>query len=712
MSKASVPLRAKQLELTNIKPLDGVRAIAILLVLFWHYVCNGISGHSLFRHLTFWTWSGVDLFFVLSGFLIGRILINTKGNKNYFKIFYTRRIFRIFPAYYLILLLLAIFLWRGSASNFEWLAKAPYPFYSYLFYIQNFWMTHTTDFGPNWLASTWSLAVEEQFYLILPLLIFLVDLKNLPRLLIAGILLAPVFRAFTYPGLGCYVLLPARMDSLLIGVLIAYYHLIGALKKQLENKETTLFISLAVSFIVLLICGRFLDYPGCGHPLLHTVLMVFYGLLLTLVLVSGKNTFFIRFLSNPVLSFIARISYMIYLTHQLFNGLLHQLILHTPTPEMKDLSGVLVTLLSLIVTILFSAISYYYFEKLLLNFGRKYKGEKIKRLPLIIGGAIVFYASVLFLVPIKWKYNNSFYESKKLLNTGMSLQNAGKIENAKAAYKNAVELDSKNSAAANYLGLIYLNTKQYDSAIQYFTMSYAADTTNYDILMNITVSYSAQKKYEEAIYYGNLLLKKDPANKNAKINLSRAYCEDGSALFGNNELEKSLAAFQQAMVLDSTYAIATGNIGIVYGKMGNIDLAKAYYIKALAKDPSNQIFSRNLQSLNGNANDFELSIHRDSLQLKNNPADKNTLADMANLYVNLGMKYINRREFEKALEEFVFAEKADSTSPNPIGNMGVVYFDKGNYKKAKALFERALLRDPKNEVFLQDLQAANSRIGK
>jgi peptidoglycan/LPS O-acetylase OafA/YrhL len=463
-----------------------------------HYVCNEIDGSQTFKQLTFWTWSGVDLFFVLSGFLIGRILINSKGSKNYFKKFYVRRFFRIFPAYYLILLAFAILLFSGLSSHFPELTYAPYPFYSYLFYLQNFWMAYTSYLGPSWLDSTWSLAVEEQFYLILPLLIFLVSPKNLPRLLIFGIVLAPICRSLIFPDLGLYVLLPARMDSLLIGVLIAHYHLKGTLKKKLNNKETPLSFLLAICFIVLLICGKITGYPGCGAALLHSILMVFYGLLLVIVLIANTKSYFIRFLSNPVMSFIARISFMIYLTHQIFNQLLHQMILHTTLPGMTNFNGVLVTLLSLITTLLFSTISYYSFESPMLNIGKKYNGEKIKEFSLIVTGALIVYAIMLYVISLKWKYNESYYQSRKYCDKGIVDKNSGNQGPAKIEFEEAVELNPQNSLASNYLGLIYLDKAQYDSASHYFIMSCTSDSLHYGTLMNISISYAAEKNYAVA----------------------------------------------------------------------------------------------------------------------------------------------------------------------------------------------------------------------
>src|SRR5215212_4562930 len=102
------------MNLSHIKELDGLRGIAILLIIVWHYfvslVPRELMGEDLWNQLAI-TWSGVDLFFVLSGFLIGRILLFNKDSKNYFKTFYIRRSLRILPLYYLVFGLFALLYW-------------------------------------------------------------------------------------------------------------------------------------------------------------------------------------------------------------------------------------------------------------------------------------------------------------------------------------------------------------------------------------------------------------------------------------------------------------------------------------------------------------------------------------------------------------------------------------------------------------------------
>jgi len=345
--------------LSNIKRLDGVRALAIFLILIWHY--------SNKEYLLFWTWSGVDLFFVLSGFLIGRILIFHRSSPAYFKTFYLRRIFRIFPAYYLVLLIFLIFLLSGIGTRFPWLAESFFPPWSYFLYLQNFWMAYFNDDGTQWLSVTWSLAIEEQFYLILPLLIFLIKPKWLPALLVLLIIMAPVCRS-VLPGLGAYVLLPARMDALLTGVLIAYYYLNGTIEKFFLNKQKVLILVIAIFFVSLFFIEK---VESIGGTFMHSVLALLYGVFLILVLISDKASFLVRSLSTPVMAFMAKISYMVYLTHQLFSLLAHKIILHQ-NPQVHTITDAGVTLAALVVTIGFAALSYKYVEKPILNLGKKY----------------------------------------------------------------------------------------------------------------------------------------------------------------------------------------------------------------------------------------------------------------------------------------------------------------------------------------------------
>ncbi|MGP8215784.1 MAG: acyltransferase family protein [Bacteroidia bacterium] len=361
------------MKLNNIKQLDGLRALAILLVLIWHYFYGQVNmdlfqGMHYLKSAIFWTWSGVDLFFVLSGFLIGRILICNRESKNYFKTFYKRRIFRIFPAYYLVLMIFLIFRLKMVSPQFPFFKDIICPFYSYLFYIQNFWMAHSNNFGSSGLGVTWSLAIEEQFYLILPLLIFIINPKYLPGFLIAFILFSAVCRALIH-GLGSYVLLPARMDSLLMGVLIAHYFINGDLQKFFYKKVSVLVFLILILFIALIIISKSESYGGI---FIHSILALLYGALLIIVLSLEGKSLFIRILSHSSMLFVAKISYMIYLTHQLFSGFFHQILLHQ-NPKINCCNDAVVTLLALIVTVLFSAGSYYYFEKPILEFGKKYE---------------------------------------------------------------------------------------------------------------------------------------------------------------------------------------------------------------------------------------------------------------------------------------------------------------------------------------------------
>lgn len=214
----------------HVPALDGVRGVAILLVLVSHLMLfNDHTGSrfgdslSALRGLG---WVGVDLFFVLSGFLITGILFDTLKDSHYFRSFYMRRFLRIFPLYYGFLFLLMILGHWGPGMHFDWNGRQ----YVLLAYLQNtgIWF-RVTDFHPGiWadLDHFWSLAVEEQFYLFWPLLVFLVrGRKRLMALALALSGFALVLRIVLYlhgsSPLLIFMLTPCRMDSLLLGGLAA-----------------------------------------------------------------------------------------------------------------------------------------------------------------------------------------------------------------------------------------------------------------------------------------------------------------------------------------------------------------------------------------------------------------------------------------------------------------------------------------------------------
>jgi peptidoglycan/LPS O-acetylase OafA/YrhL len=290
----------------RIPQLDGLRGIAILLVVIWHYFVSLLELDTappalnwLARSLSL-SWSGVDLFFVLSGFLIGGILLDYKNGRYYFKTFYIRRICRIFPLYFIWLF---IFLWAfytiPPTSMLSGLLNNPLPFWVYLTFTQNIAMSYTGLMGVEWLAVTWSLAIEEQFYLFLPWLIHRVNIRKLPYLLTILILAAPLLRAYliySYPRLafGAWLFMPSRMDGLLLGVLCAWI-----IRQPNLHKFLTTNIRFLYYLFIILFSGTaaftYITPPGAlslGIILVgYTWLALFYATLLLIIILHSRGIF-------------------------------------------------------------------------------------------------------------------------------------------------------------------------------------------------------------------------------------------------------------------------------------------------------------------------------------------------------------------------------------------------------------------------------------
>jgi peptidoglycan/LPS O-acetylase OafA/YrhL len=372
----------------RIAELDGIRGLAIALVLVWHYLASRVDPQGASNQLLFvakalvLTWSGVDLFFVLSGFLIGGILLDNRDSPTYFRTFYVRRIARILPLYFawflLFLLILRLGIFR-SMPGLDHLFGAPLPLWSYATFTQNFVITATNDFGAEWLGITWSLAVEEQFYLVLPLLIYYVSLPRLPYVLLTGIALTPLLRIgiiLWNPQFaqGAYVLMPARMDALFLGVLCAYLLrqpdvLTSLTKRRKQLTAAFVVLGIGVGWLTLITPARAVTIPLVSYG--YTWLALFYTSFLLLA-VTAAQSWPARIARLPFLRQLGFITYGVYLFHQGINGLFHGLLLQQE-PQFHTPVDFGVTLLALAATIGLAYLSWHYFEKWIVRWGHSFQ---------------------------------------------------------------------------------------------------------------------------------------------------------------------------------------------------------------------------------------------------------------------------------------------------------------------------------------------------
>lgn len=210
----------------QLETLDGVRGLAILMVMLHHFtqvIPSGGAVVSGVRTFLYYGWCGVDLFFALSGFLITRILLDTVRSSNYFSGFYARRVLRIFPLYYLVLtyiLLLAYVLSPLSAVT-----PVPADRKLYFAYLTNWLVLWKGTWRANILGHFWSLAVEEQFYLVWPFCVFVFSRRNLATLAVVLSGIALLTRIYWIgsngPSQAVVMATVTRMDSLLLGGLAA-----------------------------------------------------------------------------------------------------------------------------------------------------------------------------------------------------------------------------------------------------------------------------------------------------------------------------------------------------------------------------------------------------------------------------------------------------------------------------------------------------------
>ena len=362
--------------------LDGLRAIAVLMVFTAHYFGLPAALN--------WGWSGVDVFFVLSGFLITGILYDSRDRMHRFQIFYKRRTLRIFPLFYGVLLvavlLYPIFHWRLHRGLWLW------PLYlgNYIRYIWPLEYAGNASIYEDLQSRLhlvmpfslhfdhlWSLCVEEQFYLIWPLAVYIIkDRVRLRNLCIAAVVLTPLLRLICLHALSpslidmrfLYRVTPLRADALLLG---------GAMALMLRGPRTeaerllalakpSAQVLLAVAVGLEVICrvrlGHFIDsgYVILHSTMVYTLIALFAGALILLALDPRSRTY--RICSNEKLRALGQRSYGFYVYHLLLLSVYQYVALGICLGHKAYLTQVTAAV-ALFGTLLVSWASFRYFEE-------------------------------------------------------------------------------------------------------------------------------------------------------------------------------------------------------------------------------------------------------------------------------------------------------------------------------------------------------------
>lgn len=318
------PARAAETESAHLPALDGLRGVAILLVL-GHHLFQGQSGRSGLLDpvvtLLGYGWCGVDLFFALSGFLITGILLRARGRPHYFRNFYARRTLRIFPLYFgclatvlLVLPALGFALEKtpgAPADAWHWLYGT-----NLLIALRGSWDTGLVLFP---FTHFWSLAVEEHFYLAWPILVAVTPARHLAAVCVAAIAGAALLRAgfylATHDWIAAYVWTPFRSDALALGSLAAVL-LARTPDRAVLRRRAGFALALTGGLLVPAIAFTAWTRDGVFVPTAgYTLLAAFFAaLVLTAALVPATHPLS-RLCSAGVLRFFGRYSYGIYVFH-------------------------------------------------------------------------------------------------------------------------------------------------------------------------------------------------------------------------------------------------------------------------------------------------------------------------------------------------------------------------------------------------------------
>lgn len=363
---------------TYLPSLEGVRGYAFIVVFLVHYS----PFYSSVFHVRHWWnllsltmdigWIAVPVFFVMSGYLIGGILYDTRDREGFFRVFYYRRILRVFPIYYITLLAVA------CLDTIHYRVSLDYTYWLHFLYIQNLLPGYSGDTGalPSCqISHFWSLAVEEQFYLVWPLVVwFCPNRRILLRVTILLISFCVIVR-FTAVWIGMspdrsFVATPTRVDAILLGVVLALirhdriYKLIEPFAK---------YVAIAGICIMFILAAK--PTFEVMFPNLSTATEISLVNLIAMAIIVAaieKESFLRRICSLSWVCWLGSLSYGLYVFHLIYRrwfmeSFLYSLANHMPLPAAYFVS----TSIAFCLTLFLALVSYSCIEKPAMNMKKR-----------------------------------------------------------------------------------------------------------------------------------------------------------------------------------------------------------------------------------------------------------------------------------------------------------------------------------------------------
>ena len=428
--------------------LDGLRGIAVIAVVLYHF-------EKILLNSNIFTggFIGVDIFFVISGYLISNLIfVELKKTNNFsFKNFYIRRAKRILPVLIFIIFFFGVLL--NSILIPEKLSFYFKSAISSLLFISNlfFWKTSTV-YGAEEsinisLLHTWSLSIEEQFYIVFPFVIY-ISYKFFRNILIYIVVLSLItsfllanFASMYYPSFNFYSL-PTRIWEILFGTVIAYFETF----KNLNLNKIKNIKFFQVLFFLLILFFIFFGHDNIYHPSIITLIPILFSIFV-ICFCRDKNLLLNKLLINKSLVFIGLISYSLYLWH-------YPLFVFINNLNIDENSSYYAKFIILILSFVISIFSFYLIEK-------PFRNKSFKK-------NYIIFVSFFILLIFCFKINTSLKETDYLMKVDTEIKNQSRITNTLPKCFQNLGVDkfcSYNKKKKDQIDLILLGDSTLDKLI-------------------------------------------------------------------------------------------------------------------------------------------------------------------------------------------------------------------------------------------------------